>query len=66
VLARDKQLRVAPSTVTHILHRHELVEPAASEAARPWKRFEREYPNSLWQMDFKGHLHAPTGDTNFS
>jgi transposase InsO family protein len=56
VLARDEQLHLAPSTVTNILHRHHLIEPAASQAATPWHRFEHEEPNSLWQMDFKGHF----------
>lgn len=56
VLARDHQLHVAPSTVTNILHRHQLITPAASEAATPWQRFEHEEPNSMWQMDFKGHF----------
>ena len=61
VLERDRPLRVAPSTVTPILHRHKLIEPAASEAATPWKRFEREHPNSLWPMDFKGHFAVGDG-----
>jgi transposase InsO family protein len=56
VLWRDRQQQVAPSTVTHILHRHGRIDPAASEAATPWQRFEHEQPNSLWQMDFKGHF----------
>jgi len=45
-----------PSTITGILRRHGLLEEGS--AARPggasWKRFEREAPNELWQMDFKG------------
>ena len=44
----------APSTVTSILHRHGLITPEASYAAQPWKRFEHEAPNALWQIDFKG------------
>lgn len=52
---------VAPSTVTSILHRHSLVTPEASEAATPWKRFEREEPNALWQADFKGHFQTFEG-----
>ena len=56
VLARDRQQNVAPSTVTAILHRHDLIDPAASTAATPWKRFEHAQPNQLWQMDFKGHF----------
>lgn len=52
---------LAPSTVTRILHRHHLIEPAASKAARPWQRFEHDAPNSLWQMDFKGHFPTLAG-----
>ncbi len=47
---------LAPSTVTNILHRHQLIRPEASEAATPWQRFEHPEPNDLWQMDFKGHF----------
>jgi transposase InsO family protein len=45
-----------PSTVTDILHRHNLILPADSAMSQPWKRFEHEQPNVLWQMDFKGHF----------
>jgi transposase InsO family protein len=48
--------RVAPSTITSILHRHGLISPQASEQATPWKRFEHNAPNDLWQMDFKGYF----------
>jgi transposase InsO family protein len=48
------QGELAPSTVTGILHRHGLIDPEASEQATPWKRFEHERPNLLWQIDFKG------------
>lgn len=51
----------APSTVTDILHRHGLIDPAASEAATPWTRFEHERPNDLWQMDFKGWFELQDG-----
>ena len=44
------------STVTAILHRHGLISKEASLAATPFKRFERENPNDLWQTDFKGHF----------
>lgn len=47
---------VAPSTITSILHRHDLISPQASEQATPWKRFEHDAPNDLWQMDFKGYF----------
>lgn len=61
VLARDRQIQVAPSTVTHILRRHGRIEAARSEAAQPWQRFEHEVPNALWQMDFKGHFAMLSG-----
>ena len=53
--------QVAPSTVTHILHRHGLIAPEASRAATPWLRFEHDSPNSLWQLDFKGHFPTLAG-----
>lgn len=52
---------LAPSTVTHILHRHGLISPSPSEAARAWQRFEHEAPNSLWQIDFKGDFPTLAG-----
>lgn len=52
---------LAPSTVTHILHRHGLIKLEASCAAQPWKRFEHDTPNSLWQIDFKGHFTTLAG-----
>jgi len=44
----------ASSTITDILHRHDLITPQASAQARAWERFEHAEPNYLWQMDFKG------------
>ena len=46
----------ATSTITGILHRHDRITPRASADATAWQRFEREQPNELWQMDFKGHF----------
>ena len=46
----------AASTITAILHRHGLIAPEASAAAGPCQRFQREQPNELWQMDFKGEF----------
>lgn len=46
----------AASTVTDILRRHELLDPAQAAAHRAWQRFEAVAPNDLWQMDFKGHI----------
>ncbi len=60
-LADLEQAQLAPSTVTHILHRHGLITPQASLAAQPWQRFEHDAPNSLWQIDFKGHFATLAG-----
>lgn len=49
------------STVTDILHRHGLISEEASAKHRPFKRFEKETPNELWQMDFKGHFAIGSG-----
>lgn len=61
VLLRDGQLGhfVVPSrpTITAILHRAGLIAREESERARPLQRFERESPNDLWQMDFKGPIY---------
>lgn len=46
----------AASTVHAILSRHGKVDATGSSKHKPWQRFERERPNALWQMDFKGHV----------
>lgn len=51
----------AASTITNILKRHNLIDPKEAKKHSPWKRFEREEPNSLWQMDFKGHFPLDKG-----
>lgn len=28
----------------------------ASAAAKPYERFQKEFPNEMWQADFKGHF----------
>lgn len=50
----------APSTVTAILHRHGIALDGAIPAG-PFQRFERDRPNELWQMDFKGHVALAQG-----
>jgi transposase InsO family protein len=60
VLARDAGVTIASNTVNWVLKRHGLISPAASDAATAWHRFEHEAPNSLWQMDFKGHFATDT------
>lgn len=55
LLERDGQHPLpARSTIHAVLKRRGLVDPEAGLASRPFTRFEREKPNSLWQMDFKG------------
>jgi transposase InsO family protein len=45
------------STITSILGRHGLLsEIDGAGERRTVQRFERESPNELWQMDFKGHF----------
>jgi len=50
----------SPSTVTEILRRHGRLTPPEVRTY-PWQRFEREHPNALWQMDFKGHFALAQG-----
>lgn len=47
------------STITEILRRHGRLVPGRSQ--RDYVRFERERPNELWQMDFKGSVRTPCG-----
>lgn len=44
------------STIENILKRNGRIEPEASAAATAFCRFEREHPNDLWQMDYKGNF----------
>ncbi len=46
----------SPSTLTAILHRSDRIHPDPNKQIIPYKRFEHEHPNDLWQMDFKGHF----------
>lgn len=45
-----------PNTITDILRRHGKITEAEQQKHRAWQRYEREMPNALWQMDFKGHF----------
>lgn len=49
------------STITQILHRHGRIAEAESIRRTAMVRFEREHPNELWQMDFKGHVPMHVG-----
>jgi transposase InsO family protein len=48
------------STCTDILRRHGRLAPPETQP-HPWRRFEADRPNDLWQLDFKGHLPMATG-----
>ena len=52
----DGRTAPSPSTIGRILLRRGLVDADASPRHRPFVRFEKEHPNELWQMDFKGHF----------
>jgi transposase InsO family protein len=51
----------ATSTITGILHRHQLIDGQESLKHKAWLRFEHPKPNDLWQMDFKGHFALEEG-----
>ncbi len=51
----------ACSTITTILHRHDLVDPEGPGGRQDWQRFEHPVPNGLWQMDFKAPVPTLAG-----
>lgn len=51
----------AASTITEILRRHKQLDFQEGAKHTAFVRFERETPNDLWQMDFKGHVPCPEG-----
>jgi transposase InsO family protein len=55
VLLSEGLAAPSPSSITRILHRHQMLGPE-EEISRPWNRFEASFPNDLWQMDYKGHF----------
>lgn len=59
-LARDGREPPAVSTVHAILRRHGRIVPAAAPGTG-YARFEKEAPNLLWQMDFKGWVRLVKG-----
>ena len=44
----------SPRTFNAIFKRNGLITKEASEAATPYERFEKSYPNEMWQADFNG------------
>lgn len=51
----------AASTITEILRRHGQLDAEEARKHAPFKRFEMEQPNDLWQMDFKGEFRVGDG-----
>ena len=60
-LKRDGLKVPATSTVHQILSRNGRIKPADNAPPNPGHRFEKEAPNLLWQMDFKGHMPLTNG-----
>jgi transposase InsO family protein len=60
-LKRQRLTVPAPSTVHQILCRNGRVKPTENAPPNPGHRFEKEAPNLLWQMDFKGHMPLANG-----
>ena len=44
------------NTITKILKRNGLIPPNRSKQSKGFERFEYDYPNELWQMDYKGYF----------
>lgn len=45
-----------PRTINNIFQRNGLITREASLAATPYQRFEKSYPNEMWQADYLGHF----------
>jgi transposase InsO family protein len=52
----DYEYKTIPckKTITKILGRNGLIDPNRSKLSKDFERFVRQYPNELWQMDYKG------------
>jgi transposase InsO family protein len=54
LLALGEPQAPSASTCTQILHRNGGFVEKIEASSKPCQRYEREHPNDLWQMDFKG------------
>jgi transposase InsO family protein len=52
-LLRQQEIQLPATTIHRILERYDLIRDC-DRRVRAVQRFEREQPNQLWQMDFKG------------
>jgi Transposase and inactivated derivatives len=64
VMAREGQFAPPVRTIAAILNRHGRTQPPPAEAPEAIQRFERETPNELWQLDFKGPLEVERRPVN--
>lgn len=60
VLLREEGINLSESTINRILKRHDMI-PQWRSHQPATERFERQQPNELWQMDFKGPYRLDTG-----
>lgn len=65
VLLARQDIRLPSSTIHRVLLRHSLVRDQDRHAPAT-TRFERDRPNELWQMDFKGPKNWPKSATALS
>jgi transposase InsO family protein len=61
-LERQGLVMPAASTVHQILYRCGRIQPFPQAPGKAWLRFEKEQPNQLWQMDFKGWIRLAGGE----
>ena len=61
LLAHGYERMPSASTITAILKRNGRIDASESSKHTAWQRFERQAPNELWQMDFKGHFAISRG-----
>ena len=59
-LLAQEGARVSPATVDRVIARNGLIREQDMQQPAT-RRFERNEPNELWQMDFKGEYRLPTG-----
>lgn len=52
-------------TINDIFKRNGLITKEASQSATPYKRFQKETPNEMWQADFKGNFLLGNGSRCF-
>ncbi len=59
-LLEKRSLHLSESTINRIIKRHDLI-PKRSRHRPALRRFERESPNELWQIDLKGRINLADG-----